>query len=87
MSATALWRGGAAGGGRAPDVTGRTVQVDPIKPKLKPPGTKRLNLKCDALLSTSAFKFNLRRFNPEAWNLYAHAAVVGWCRLTLSNPC
>jgi len=39
------------------------VQVDPIKPKLKPPGTKRLKLKCDILLSTSAFKFNLRRYN------------------------
>jgi hypothetical protein len=36
------------------------VQADPIKPRLKPPGTKRLKLKCDTLLSTSAFKFNLR---------------------------
>jgi hypothetical protein len=36
------------------------VQVDPIKPKFKPPGAKRLNLKCGILLSTSAFKFNLR---------------------------
>jgi len=33
-----------------------------MKPKLKPPGTKRLKLKCDILLSTSAFKFNLRRY-------------------------
>jgi hypothetical protein len=41
---------------------GRAVQVDPIKPKLKPPGTKRLKLNCDVLLSTSAFKFNLRRY-------------------------
>jgi hypothetical protein len=41
---------------------GKTVQVDPIKPKLKPPGTKRLKLECDVLLSTSAFKFNLRRY-------------------------
>jgi hypothetical protein len=39
------------------------VQVDPINPKLKPPGTKRLKLKCNTLLSTFAFKFNLRRFN------------------------
>ena len=37
------------------------MQVDPMKPKLKPPGTKRLKLKCDILLSTSALKFNLRR--------------------------
>ena len=41
------------------------MQVDPIKPKLKPPGTKRLKLKCDVLLSTSAFKFNLRRYTKE----------------------
>jgi len=33
-----------------------------MKPKLKPPGTRRLKLKCDVLLSTSAFKFNLRRY-------------------------
>ena len=39
------------------------VQVDPIKPKLKPPGTHRLKLKCDTLLSNYAFKFNLRRYN------------------------
>ena len=38
------------------------MQVDPIKPKLKPPGTKRLKLNCDVLLSTSAFKFKLRRY-------------------------
>jgi len=38
------------------------VQVDPIKPKLKPPGNKRLKLKNDMLLSTSAFKSNLRRY-------------------------
>jgi len=40
---------------------GRTVQVDPIKPTLKPPGTKRLKLKYDELLSSFAFNFNLRR--------------------------
>jgi len=33
-----------------------------MKPKLKPPGTKRLKPKCDILLSTSAFKFKLRRY-------------------------
>ena len=41
---------------------GSPVQVDPIKPKLKPPRTKRLKLKCDVLLSKSAFKSNLRRY-------------------------
>jgi hypothetical protein len=41
---------------------GEAVHVDPIKPNLKPPGTKRLKLKCDTLLSTAAFTFNLRRY-------------------------
>jgi len=39
------------------------VQVDPTKPQLKPPGTKRLKQNCDILLSTSAFKSNLRRYD------------------------
>ena len=43
---------------------GRAVQVDPIKPKLKPPGAKRLKHKHDEPLSSFAFKFNLRRYNP-----------------------
>jgi hypothetical protein len=37
------------------------VQVDPTSPKLKAPGTKRLKLKYDRLLSSFAFNFNLRR--------------------------
>ena len=39
------------------------MQLDPMEPKLKPPGTERLILKCDVLLSTSAFKLSLRRYN------------------------
>ena len=39
---------------------GRPVQVDPIKPNLKPPGTKRLKLNCNNVLSTFAFDFILR---------------------------
>ena len=38
------------------------MQVDPIKPKLKPPGTKRLTVKYDVQFSTSAVKFNSRRY-------------------------
>jgi hypothetical protein len=38
------------------------VQIDPIKPKLKPPGNKRLKLNSDVQLSHSAFKFHLRRY-------------------------
>jgi hypothetical protein len=41
------------------------VQVDPIKPKLKPPGSKRLIRKCDEPLSMFAFSFNLRCFIQE----------------------
>jgi hypothetical protein len=33
-----------------------------MKPKFKPPGTKRLKLEYDGLLSSFAFKFNLRRY-------------------------
>jgi hypothetical protein len=40
---------------------GRAVQVDPMKPKLKPPGTKLSKLNGDIMLLTSAFKFNSRR--------------------------
>jgi hypothetical protein len=38
------------------------VQVDPIKPKLKPPGARCFKLKCDEPLSNFAFKLNLRRY-------------------------
>ena len=44
---------------------GRAVQVDPMKPMLKAPGTKRLYLKYDKLVSTFAFKFNLRRYTAS----------------------
>ena len=45
---------------------GKAVQVDPIKPVLKPPGTWRLKLKYDKLPSFFAFNIKLRRFS-EAW--------------------
>jgi hypothetical protein len=38
------------------------VQVDPIKPTLKPPGTKRLKLKYEKLVSSFGFNVNLRRY-------------------------
>ena len=40
------------------------MQVDPIKPALKPPGSHRLKLKYDKLLSNFAFRFNSRRYSP-----------------------
>ena len=44
---------------------GRAVQVDPVKPKLKAAGTKRLKLTCDAPLSDFAFKYKLRRYTAS----------------------
>ena len=43
-----------------------------MKPKLQPPGIERLKRKCDLLLSTSAFPFNLRRYTKALsarWDL------------------
>ena len=77
------------------------MQVDPTRPKLKPPGIKLLKLKCDTLPLNFAFKFNLRRNNqavaldPEDVSFITNKAAVnfekqdyeaGRCRLTLSNP-
>jgi len=71
---------------------GKALQVDPIKPTLKASGTKRLNLTYHKLLSSLAFKFNLRRYTegfaiqtaPGKWN--ENILQVGRCRLSLSNP-
>ena len=38
------------------------MQVDPIKPTLTAPGTRRFQLKCDEPLSKIAFNFRLRRY-------------------------
>jgi hypothetical protein len=54
------------GAGAAPNQPGEVVQVDPIKPTFKAPGTKRLNLNYDKLLSSFAFKFNLRRTSLDS---------------------
>jgi len=73
------------------------VQVDPIKPLLKAPGTKHLTLKHDEPLLFFDFKFNLRRYiKGNAMDSSAAASVllsyctirakVGQCRLTLRNP-
>ena len=68
------------------------MQVDPIKLTLKAPGTKRLKLKYDKLLSTSAFNFILRRYSEEMERFNKLTGVLSFslkvrrCRLTLSNP-
>jgi hypothetical protein len=63
--------------------------VHPISPTLKVPGTKRLKLKFDKVLSSFAFKFKLRRYTAEEMDRERGFwwSPVGWCRLTLSNPC
>ena len=54
------------------------MRVDPIKPMLKPPGTKHLKLEYDILLSTCAFIFNLRRNNKDInVDYFAGAGVEG----------
>jgi hypothetical protein len=39
------------------------MHVDPIKPTLKAPGTKRLTLTCNEPLSNFAFNFNVSRYS------------------------
>jgi len=53
---------------------GRALQVDPIKPTLKAPGTKRFRLSCNKLLSNVVFKFNLRRYSVDA--VLTHVQVL-----------
>jgi hypothetical protein len=77
------------------------VQVDPINPTLKLPGTTHLKLKYDEQLSSSGSKLNLRRYTQvdrevRMWKSRGRGEVprdtmmlvdkVGRCRSTLSNP-
>jgi hypothetical protein len=62
-----LYHQGADGADRCQGVRARwrqggAVQVDPVKPTLKAPGSKRLKLKHDEPLSNFAFKISLRRY-------------------------
>jgi hypothetical protein len=50
---------------RGGDGRGGAVQVDPIKSTLKAPRSSGLKLEHEKLLSTSAFKFKLRRYTAE----------------------
>ena len=45
-----------------PGRQGRALQVDPMKPTLKAPGSKRSKLKYDKLLSSFAYNLKLRRY-------------------------
>jgi hypothetical protein len=65
----------APGGRRQP---GRAVQVDPIKPTLKSPGTERLKVKRVKPLSNFALNSNLHRYNQ----VFVDGALSGY-----NNPC
>jgi len=78
-------------------VLGRTVQVDSMKPKLKPPGTERLKLTYDKLLSIllqCCFQIQLAALQVGPDQLERLPALmqvscygeVGRCTLTLSTP-
>ena len=55
------------------------MQVDPIEPTLKAPGTERLKLKCEILLPTSAFK--LTRAGTAGCDSRQAAAAESFLRL------
>ena len=60
------------------------MQLDPIKPTLKAPGSERLKLKCDHLVSKFAFTFYLRRYTKATYDALATSLCkVGRCRLIL----
>jgi len=66
------------------------VQYDPIKPTVKAPETKLLNLENNEVLSV-LHHFNSRRYmmgHQLHWEPCTHLAFtqVGQCSLTLSNP-
>ena len=51
------------------------MQVDPIKPKLKAPKSRRLKLEHKKVLSNCAFNFNLHRYAAvRLRELHAHEA-------------
>jgi len=58
-----------------------------MKSMLKAPKTKYLKLKYDGLVSSFAFKIELRRYTLGTAPRRLGAGIVGWCRLNLSNPC
>ena len=73
---------------------GKAVQVNLMKPTLKPPGTKRLKPKYDEPLSNFAFNVNLRRYAVERGvaggcateDLHGRAVQVDPIKPTLKPP-
>ena len=70
---------GAAGAGQQ----GGALHLHPVKPKFKPPVTKRLKLNCDILLSNCAFDSNTLSYSEEEFA----KRVVGRCTLHRSSRC
>jgi hypothetical protein len=67
---------------RVPAALGRAMQVEPMEPILKAPGTGHLKLTYDTRLLSFAFNFNLRRYclawrDLAYWSLwrFPHLAV------------
>jgi len=68
------------------------VQLDPIKPTLTAPGTKRLKVKCNGPVANFAFKFYLRRYIKACLYITGHRksefdtwAKVWRCTFTLDT--
>jgi len=67
------------------------MPVDPMKPTLKSPDFQFLKLGHEKVLSSYAFKFNLRRYNlgwfltAFTWIFGSYVIMVGRCRLTPTN--
>ena len=61
------------------------MQVEPIKPPLQAPGSKRLKLKCEEPLSNFAFKFNLRHYTQVGPSAAAAAAAAAARKAAATN--
>jgi len=63
---------------------GKAVQVDPVQPTLKAPGTRRLKVQYDELLSSFPSIFYSRRYNLADFSLGAEKWQDG--AVTCNNP-
>ena len=96
FTAVAHASGGGCARSRSARRPGAAAQVDPVKPALKAPGVKGLELKYDGprfqFCFNFAFKFHLLRYilvrtcGQAAAGPALADIKVGRCRLTLSNP-
>jgi hypothetical protein len=51
-----------------------------MTPKVKPPGTKRLKLKCDILLSNCSFEIKLRRYTKDRGSGPGKKLCIHWAK-------